>query len=328
MTTARARRVLGRLVVALGAMAFLAVGIGGVVRYVGTYWTYRGFAPPQHLATVTVGTGKAARTYEVHPGSVLTEALVTSELGGYRDKVLVYLPPGYAASHRRYPVLYLLHGFPGSAQNFINVGGVATLSDDLIAERRIAPMIIVMPNGARNFFQDEEWANTVQPGNLWESFVALRLVPYVDHRFRTLATGAERGIGGDSEGAYGGLNIAFHHVGEFDLVEGWSAYYNADRNPKMFGSNPTLMAYNSPGNLIAKIAPSLRANHVYLWLYGGRIDYTDKGSILFAQSAARLHVAYAFAVHPGRHNWHLWRSEMPVSLITASEYFTHGVPAA
>jgi len=238
------------------------------------------------------------------------------------DHVVVYLPPKYSEYPAvRYPVLYLLHGNPGAPIQFVNVGDIAVTADRLIAEGKIRPMIIVMPSGAFSLFADEEWANTVRPNNAWETFVARDLVSAVQHRYRTKLNGRGRGIGGLSEGAYGALNIGFHHIGEFGLIEGWSPYYMADRNPVFFGKRASLLAYNSPATLLPLIATRLRDAHVYVWLYTGTHDYTVPGSKRFVRELASLHIDHAYSIHPGRHDWLLWRTWMPESLIAASTYF-------
>jgi enterochelin esterase-like enzyme len=310
--------------------AFLGGGTFGVVRYVQTFWLYRGYTAPVQLREIQVGKGKSAHEVPVTPGTLKTIYLTSPALGDFRDQVLVYLPPGYSQQpKRRYPVFYLLHGDPGEPENFINVGDVTTTSDDLIATNKMLPMILVMPTGAKSFVGDEEWANTLQKNNNWETFVARDLVRSIDSRYRTLASGSERGLGGYSEGAYGALNISFHHVGEFDLIEGWSPYYTADiRKHVLFEKNPALIRYNSPQDQLNHVAPSLRDNHVYIWLYGGTDDYTNRGSAAFAASLARLHIAHAYSLRPGRHTWALWRSMMPNALETASRYFAHGRPPA
>ena len=91
--------------------AFLAVAFVGVDRYGTNYWLYRGFPPPHDPAYVT------------QAGSVEHIDVASEALGGRRQEVYVYLPPGYA-SHpaKHYPVLYLLHGFPGRPLAFLLTG--------------------------------------------------------------------------------------------------------------------------------------------------------------------------------------------------------------
>src|SRR5437879_6062439 len=87
--------------------AFIAVGALGIYRYARGYWLYRGFPPPRDPAFVT-SKGTTERLY-----------VQSAALGGRRQAVDVYLPPGYASSGRRYPVFYLLHGFPGRPGAFL-----------------------------------------------------------------------------------------------------------------------------------------------------------------------------------------------------------------
>src|SRR5438876_996571 len=90
---------------------FVAVGALGVFRYVRGYWIYRGFPPPRDPAFIT-SQGRADRFW-----------VTSAALGGRRQAVEVYLPPGYDSSPgRRYPVFYLLHGFPGHPSTFLNAG--------------------------------------------------------------------------------------------------------------------------------------------------------------------------------------------------------------
>lgn len=240
--------------------------------------------------------------------------------------VIVLLPPGYGTDTQlRYPVFYLLHGNPGAPQQFFTQGGIKHIDATLAAQQRIQPMILVMPTGSPSFTLDEEWANSVQPHNDWENFVAFDLVKAIDTQFRTIPTERGRAIGGLSTGAYGALNIDFHHVGEFGLVAGWSPYYRAENSPYLFGHQPVLLAYNSPVVELPLVASQLRATHTFLWLYNGSYE-TYRGSEYFVDALARLHVDYRWSLEPGTHDWYLWRSVLPTALTLASDYFQRGAP--
>jgi len=304
-------------------MLLLVTGVIGTFRYIETFWLYRGFPSPKALASVEVRSGGRTHHVTVFPGSVQTISVRSPALGDRANRVIVYLPPKYAVYPGiRYPVLYLLHGNPGSPSQFVNVGDIAVTADRLIAEGKIRPMIIVMPSGAFSFFADEEWANTVRPRNAWETFVARDLVGVIDHRYRSKPGGQNRGIGGLSEGAYGALNIGFHHVGEFGIIEAWSPYFMADRNPVFFGKSVELLHYNSPAIELPLVAARLRSAHSYVWLYTGTRDYTVRGAKQFARELSSYHIAHAYSIHPGRHDWLLWRTWMPQSLAAASNYFS------
>jgi enterochelin esterase-like enzyme len=308
-------------VLVLLASAFVTGGGIGVDRYVETFWLYRGYAAPARPRVIVVGTGSLRRRVAVVAGTVERIVVDSSALGHRRVDVLVYLPPRYRASApRRYPVFTLLDGYPGTPAQFVSVGDVAVIADVLIAEHRMRPMILVMPSGATHFFDDNEWANSVRSHNAWETFVAADLMRAIQRRYRTIQRGDAQAIGGLSEGGYGALNIAFHHPGAFDVIEGWSAYYRADRSPSLFGDRQALLRYNSPLLEVASVAPALRKHHTYIWLYAGNRDHTRFRSRMFTDELGAHGIRYAYSVQPGRHNWNLWRSMMARSLTVASAH--------
>jgi enterochelin esterase-like enzyme len=281
----------------LAAVAFLVGGAVGVYRYVDNYWLYRGFAPPHDAAYVTVH-GTTSRFY-----------LASAALGGRRQPVDVYLPPGYAAHPlRRYPVVYLLHGVPGRPGAFLETVRMGVVEDELVARGSARPAILVMPFGSTGSFTDKEWADGVGKGNGWETFVARDLVAAVDRRYRTIATQAGRAIGGLSEGGYGALNIAIHHPREFRVVESWSGYEQADPIRAIFGTDPKLLATNSPTSTVGRAAETLRRRHVYFWFYTSTEDRRFRAqNARFAAQLTALRLPHRFFVVRGGHNWAIWR---------------------
>jgi enterochelin esterase-like enzyme len=305
--------------------AMVTAGVAGAFRYGWTFWLYRGFPPPTAPHSVKVhDRGEVKRVPVVLP-SVQRILVRSRALGGYADPVYVVLPPGYAIHPgQHYPVLYLLHGFPGEPVQFINVGHVVTTEATLVAERRMNPMILVMPTGTRSFLADEEWANGIRPGNAWETFVSRDLVHAIDARYRTIPSGSARGIGGLSMGGYGALNIGLHHPGEYGLLESWSGYMIADRMPGIFGRSARSRKYNSPAKWMVSVAPVVRADHTYIWFYIGSSDPLAPQNRAFAAELSALGIAHTFFEVPGRHNWALWRGQMAQALITASDHLSHG----
>jgi enterochelin esterase-like enzyme len=307
-------------------LAVLAVaGAAGAVRYITGFWLYRGFPPPAVPHSITVRRHGQQRQVAVTPPTVQSITVRSAALGGYPDPVQVVLPPGYAAHpHQRYPVLYLLHGFPGLPTQFLNVGQVSAVEATLVASGRMKPLILVMPTGTRSFLADEEWVNGVSPGNAWETFVARDLVRAIDARYRAIPTGAARAIAGLSEGGYAALNIGMHHPGEFRLLESWSGYMLADHLPAIFGTSAQRLAYNSPAWSAPRVATQLRAQHTFVWFYSGTGDPLAAQNTAFAAELTRLGVPHRFFEAPGKHNWRLWRGLMPQALITASGQLSHG----
>src|SRR5262245_33495537 len=169
---------------AVGAAATIVAISGGLIgtyRYLDNYWLYRGFAPPKDPAFVS------------SKGSLARFEVASAALGGRRQPVDVYLPPGYGAHPReRYPVVYLLHGFPGVPTSYFRAGRLGVVEDILVAKRRIRPVILVAPFGSTGAFTDKEWANGVRPHEAWETFLARDVLPAVGRRARTHPAGWAR----------------------------------------------------------------------------------------------------------------------------------------
>lgn len=154
------------------------------------------------------------------------------------QRLSVYLPSGYSESpDKRYPVLYLLHGFTGTNRTWLidpdssinepavdpRDGGYQQAGfleserlDALIAAGTIPELIIVAPNG-RNAYKHSFYINSPVTGN-WEDYVVEDVVSFVDANYRTLPTASSRGIAGHSGGANGALFIAMRHSDVFGSV--------------------------------------------------------------------------------------------------------------
>lgn len=143
-----------------------------------------------------------------------------------KRSVIVYMPPGYEKQKKmRYPVVYLLHGYGANVagnKGWVREGGtfVETISR-LITEKKISPMIIVMPDGG-NRFGGSMYTNSVTTGS-WEDYIVSELVAFIDKNYRTLAKAESRGIAGTSMGGYGALKIAMKHPDVFGAVYGNSS---------------------------------------------------------------------------------------------------------
>ncbi len=135
--------------------------------------------------------------------------------------VSIYLPASYASEpNRRYPVIYLLHGYTdsderwfGKIQHFINVPAIA---DKVFAAGGTREMLIVMPN-AYTAFKGSMYSSSATTGD-WETYVAKELVDYVDGHYRTIANPRSRGLAGHSMGGYGTVKIAMQHPGVFSSL--------------------------------------------------------------------------------------------------------------
>ncbi len=135
--------------------------------------------------------------------------------------VFVYLPPSYKTeTTKRYPTLYLLHGYNGRPEEWVKNGyqgmSMQPEMDSLIVKGVAAEMIVVAPNG-RNAYLGSFYTNSVVTGN-WEDYIYRDLVRYIDGKYRTLPSAVSRGIAGHSMGGYGAFMLAMKHPDVFGAV--------------------------------------------------------------------------------------------------------------
>jgi enterochelin esterase-like enzyme len=306
---APSKRWLRTALLGLPLAAIAAVGLTGTYHYLNNYWLYRGFPPPRDPAFVKQA-GVVERFYVTSPA-----------LGGRNQPVDVYLPPGYDAHPReRYPVFYLLHGFPGRPGAFFQTVRMGIVEDVLLAKDVGRPMILVAPFGSSGTFTDEEWANGIAAHQGWETYVARDLVRAVDAHYRTIRSGDGRALGGLSEGGYGALNIGLHHPGEFKVLESWSGYERSADIASIFGHRPALLDWNSPLFELPHAAPALRADRTFVWFYSGLGDRLLDQNQRFAAALVRAHIAHRFLVPRGGHDWSLWRGDAALALLAASRH--------
>jgi S-formylglutathione hydrolase len=127
----------------------------------------------------------------------------------------VYLPPGYTGSSERYPVIFLLHGIGDSHDVWIK-WKVPELLDRLISSKRIAPVIVVMPNG-RNRFLGSYYLNSTVTGR-WADLIADEIVTAVDREFRTIPGRDSRAVAGHSMGGFGAIRFGMDRPDVFSVV--------------------------------------------------------------------------------------------------------------
>ncbi|MDQ2897908.1 MAG: alpha/beta hydrolase-fold protein, partial [Actinomycetota bacterium] len=297
----------GRRRIAVTVAAVLGLGLGisglaGAYSYWQSYYVHRGFSP-------------VALVHGARRGMLRRIAFYSPALKRMTD-YLAYLPPGYGSGHR-YPVDYLLHGSPGQPSVYLAIVSIGIRMDNLIREHRMAPMILVFPNGEihGSLFSDSEWANT--PAGAFENGV-IDVVHDVDHRLLTLPGRAQRVIAGFSAGGYGAVNIALHHLDVFGNLQSWSGYFLQHRTGVFAHASPGVLADNSPlrdvGNLTARLAVDpLRA-----FLFTGRDDNLSLQTIPMARALAAQGAQVSYALYRGGHDWQLWRAHVNQMLILAS----------
>ena len=147
-------------------------------------------------------------------------------------RITIYTPPGYETSKAKFPVLYLLHGAGGDEEAWIALGRTAQILDNLIAQGKAQPMIVVMPNGnagqkaapgesERGMYKPSLWEETRMDGEFETAFPDI--MAFVESNYRTLETKSSRAIAGLSMGGFHSLHISKEYPDKFDYVGLFSA---------------------------------------------------------------------------------------------------------
>jgi len=234
-------------------------------------------------------------------GRVLDE-MYSSRISGAEQHYLVYLPPCSELSDRRYPTIYLLHGSDNDETHWERLG-VFQEMDQGLAEGRLAPAIIVLPDGDPDLF-----INTSGGPNSFEGQIVDELVPIVDRLFKTDPRPQMRAIGGVSRGGVWSLEIGFLNPDLFNVVAGHSACLNVNEAP--------------PGYDPLKLTDSSSLKSQRIWLDAGDEDYCQPGAEALHTSLDASEVAHDYHVWPGVHDDSLWAEHLPAYL----EFYTLNWP--
>jgi enterochelin esterase-like enzyme len=178
---------------------------------------------------------------------------------GARRASMVYVPPGYSSA-RRYPVVYLLAGMPGSPWSYVNSLSLASVAATLIARRLAVPFVAVMPPAGPSGHYSGEWAGP------WERYLTRRVLPWSAAH---LSVSGEWTIAGLSAGGFGAVDIALRHPTLFRQVESWGGYFRPFRDGPLRLASPVELAAHDPELLVRADVPLLRGRRVRFFLSTG-----------------------------------------------------------
>lgn len=272
--------------------------------------------------TPQVGEG-AARVTTGRRGYSFLAAVPSSAAKVPDTGAWVYLPPGYdePGSTRRYPVLYGLHGAPGSAADWFAGGRIDYLLDTLIGAGTIPPIIVISPdlNAGADRVDDEPL--DIPGGPQIESFVTKDVVAWADASFRTRADAAHRVVAGMSSGGLGALLYGLHR-------------------PELFGGVVSIMPYTTPYTAAVAADPEARKRNTPLEVIAARGTATSQ-TIFLGQGdreptagATRIRDALraqgqttTLRVLPDlAHNWIAARTILPYGLVWTATHLGWKTP--
>jgi enterochelin esterase-like enzyme len=261
---------------------------------------------------VNHGNGDDYSIHDVPHGNV-TRTWYTSAQYKTDRRLTIYTPPGYETGKNKYPVLYLLHGSGGDEEAWISLGRLSTMMDNLIAQGKIVPMIVVMPNGnaakqaapgetKENFMYKPGMSNTL--GNSVAGSYELsfnEIVNFTDARYRTKAEKAQRALAGLSMGGSHSIVISADHPNLFNYVGLFSPATPFRR------TDTTNKAYS---NMDAKLAAQKNNGLALYWIGIGKTDFLYSSVADFRKKLDGLQFPYTYVESERGHIWSNWRNYM------------------
>jgi enterochelin esterase family protein len=254
-----------------------------------------------------VGGGKAD-LYQVNkvPHGSVTRRWYDSPGNGMPRRVTVYTPAGYEASKEKYPVLYLLHGMGGDEEAWIALGRTSQILDNLIAQGKAKPMIVVMTNGnvAQEAAPGESSLGYTKPsmqmehtmdGKFEETFPDV--IKFVESNYRVKAEKSGRAIAGLSMGGYHSLHISRYYPNTFDYVGLFSAAIMSD-------AKNTSKVYE---NFDATLKNQMTNGYKLYWIGIGKSDFLYKNVSDYRTKLDGMGMKYTYVETEGGHTWTNWR---------------------
>jgi enterochelin esterase-like enzyme len=176
--------------------------------------------------------GDFSETRDVPHGTVGLVRYVAKSLGNARREMYVYLPPGYEKGTSRYPVLYLIHGGGDTAISWSTVGRANNILDNLLAEKKALPMIVVMPSGWTPSGGQVMTADATR--DPFNAEMLSDIIPFVEASYRTLNSADARALSGLSMGGIQTLNIGLHNLGTFRYIAVMSSGWTTEQDREFF----------------------------------------------------------------------------------------------
>jgi len=222
-------------------------------------------------------------------------------------RITIYTPSGYETSGQTYPVFYLLHGIGGDEEAWITQGRTAQILDNLIAQGRAVPMIVVMTNG--NISQEAAPGETSLgllkptmglPQTMEGSFESAfpDIIKFVESTYRVKTDKANRAIAGLSMGGFHTMHISRYYPNFFDYIGLFSAAIGVSTNQIQ---NPIYE------NLIPTLQTQNRNGYKLYWIAMGKSDFLYQRGLDFMKQLDDIGMKYTYRESEGGHTWTNWR---------------------
>ena len=245
------------------------------------------------VQSLLVVPGDFSETRDVPHGTVGAVRYVAKTLNNARREMVVYTPPGYEKGTARYPVLYLIHGGGDTAVSWSTVGRANNILDNLLAEKKAVPMIVVMPSGWTPSGGQVMTADaTKDPFN---DELMKDIVPFVEATYRTMSNPDSRALSGLSMGGIQTLNVGLHNLGTFRYVAVMSSGWTTEQDREFF--------YKAEADKIPKYNSALKL----FWWGWGETDIARANGLAVIDKFKSQGVKIETRESSGGHTWDNWR---------------------
>ena len=260
------------------------------------------------LTNVFIIGGDRADLYKVNsiPHGTVSRTWYNSPALGMERRMTVYTPAGYETSGKRYPVLYLLHGMGGDEEAWISLGRTAQILDNLIAQGKAKPMIVVMPNGnasqeaapgetSRGLLPPTTQLPKTMEGSYEQAFPDI--VKFVDKNYRTIKSKSGRAIAGLSMGGFHSMHISKQYPDMFN----YAGLFSAAIMPNKDVSSPIYE------DIEGKLKVQFAKNPALYWIAIGKTDFLYKANVDYRKLLDENGYKYTYYETDEGHIWKNWR---------------------
>jgi len=226
-------------------------------------------------------------------------------------RITIYTPPGYENNSQSYPVFYLLHGSGGDEEAWIALGRTSQIMDNLIAQGKAKPMIVVMTNGhTQNNASPDETSRAYTPamgGGPREAVASMEdsfgdVMKFIETNYRVKKGKANRAIAGLSMGGMHSAAISAQYPNTFDYI----GVFSAPPIAAMMGAgNPA--AGEAQNEFVKKLETQKKNGYKLYWIACGTTDFLYKGVIDSMTKMDEIGFKYTYRESGGGHTWDNWR---------------------
>lgn len=212
----------------------------------------------------------------------------------------IYTPPGYDESgNEKFPVLYMLHGGGEDERGWANQGRTDLILDNLIAEKKAKPMLVVMMDG--NLRSGGIAGFGEQSLRMFENELKQSVIPFIEKNFRVKADAGNRALAGLS---MGGLQTLYAGIRNTDLFS-WLGVFSSG----WWSNQPALS--NPQYEFMKTNAATINSNLKSLWVaMGGKEDIAYSNCKIMLEKFEEMGIKYAYSEYPGGHTWPVWRNNL------------------